>query len=82
MLPCARVVAGMHTIWAKFYVMEGAKASAPSPVMDEPEAPTEPQPRRRSARARLFVLLEAGVQPDDAKVFDRGRHTHTHRLAS
>jgi hypothetical protein len=62
--------------------MEGAKASAPSPVMDEPEAPTEPQPRRRSARARLFVLLEAGVQPDDAKVFDRGRHTHTHRLAS
>jgi hypothetical protein len=64
--------------------MEGAKASALSPVMDEPEAPAEAQPRRRNARARLFVLLEAGVQPDDTKVFDRGRHTHTHthRLAS
>eukprot|EP01049_Picozoa_sp_SAG25_P024219 SAG25_NODE_10795_length_322_cov_1.103139_1_plen_35_part_10 len=34
--------------------------------MDEPEAPTEPQPQQRSARARLFALLEAGVQPDDA----------------
>jgi hypothetical protein len=32
---------------------------------------------RRSPRARLFVLLEGGTQPDDAKVFDRG-NTHTH----
>ena len=47
--------------------------------MDEPTEPTEPLERpRRRARARLFVLLEGGVQPDDAKVFDRGkRHTHT-----
>eukprot|EP01047_Picozoa_sp_COSAG01_P014314 COSAG01_NODE_694_length_14205_cov_228.163122_17_plen_96_part_00 len=62
--------------------MEGAKASALSPVMDEPEAPAQPRPQQRNARARLFVLLEAGVQPDDTKEFDRGRHTHTHRLAS
>jgi hypothetical protein len=58
--------------------MERAKASAPSPVMemDEPETPMERQ--QRSARARLFVVMEGGVQSGDTKVFDRGRHTHTH----
>jgi hypothetical protein len=62
--------------------MERAKASASSPVMemDEPEAPMERQ--QRSARARLFVVMEGGFQSGDSKVFDRGRHTHTHRLAS
>eukprot|EP01047_Picozoa_sp_COSAG01_P069537 COSAG01_NODE_10312_length_2194_cov_163.059666_2_plen_387_part_00 len=56
-----------------------AAPASSSPVMDEPTEPTEPLERpRRRARARLFVLLEGGVQPDDAKVFDRGkRHTHT-----
>eukprot|EP01049_Picozoa_sp_SAG25_P013924 SAG25_NODE_2295_length_1743_cov_2.142336_2_plen_120_part_00 len=56
-----------------------AAPTSSSPVMDEPTEPTEPLERpRRRARARLFVLLEGGVQPDDAKVFDRGkRHTHT-----
>jgi hypothetical protein len=56
-----------------------AAPASSSPVMDEPTEPTEPLERPRwRARARLFVLLEGGVQPDDAKVFDRGkRHTHT-----
>ena len=48
--------------------------------MDEPEAPMERQ--QRSARARLFVVMEGGVQSGDTNVFDRGIHTHTHRLAS
>jgi hypothetical protein len=41
--------------------------------------------RRRNARARLFVVHEAGVKSDDIKIYDRGRrkrHTHTHILAS
>jgi hypothetical protein len=37
--------------------------------VDEPTEPTKPLERlRRRARARLFVLVEGGVQPDDAKV--------------
>eukprot|EP01047_Picozoa_sp_COSAG01_P031202 COSAG01_NODE_2204_length_8173_cov_4.803939_6_plen_283_part_00 len=55
-------------------------SSSSSPVMDAPGTPMEAP--RRSRRARLFVLLEGGTQPDDAKVFDRGKHTHTHSLAS
>ena len=60
--------------------MERAKASArqASPVMEEPEEPQEMQ--RRNARARLFVVYEAGVKSDDIKTYDRGRrkrHTHT-----
>jgi hypothetical protein len=58
-------------------------------------APTEPQPRRRSARARLFVLLEAyGRQPISGRPITdlttqaahvewaaqwRGRHHRCHR---
>jgi hypothetical protein len=50
-----------------------------SPVFDEPEEPKEM--RWRNARARLFVVHEAGVKSDDIKTYDRGRrkrHTHTH----
>ena len=54
--------------------------SSAKEALDAPETPMEAP--RRSRRARLFVLLEGGTQPDDAKVFDRGKHTHTHSLAS
>jgi hypothetical protein len=65
--------------------MERAKASArqASPVFDEPEEPKDM--RWRNARARPFVVHEAGVKSDDIKTYDRGRrkrHTHTHILAS
>ena len=61
--------------------MERAKASARQASLvsdDEPEEPKEM--RQRNARARLFVVCEAGVKSDDIKTYDRGRrkrHTHT-----
>jgi hypothetical protein len=62
-------------------VLSALSASRPAMMeMDELETPMERQ--QRSARARLFVVMEGGVQSGDTKVFDRGRHTHTHRLAS
>ena len=60
--------------------MATSATTSSSPVMDAPETPREAP--RRGSRARLFVLLETGVKPESTKVFDRGKHTHTHSLAS
>jgi hypothetical protein len=76
--PNKKVLGSRHRLQLS---LERAKASArqASLVMDEPEEPQR-EMRRCNARARLFVVHEAGVKPDDIKTYDKGRrkrHTHT-----